>query len=73
MDEALRDSIVAIARRCAEERGWTWQEPIEISPAAEAGQPVWDVRSNAASRGMNVRVVIRRSDLAVIHAGYLKR
>ncbi|HMF98039.1 MAG TPA: hypothetical protein VKE96_27250 [Vicinamibacterales bacterium] len=73
IDQALRDELIEQARRVAEERGWTWREPVDVTEGAHDGEPVWIVRTNVLMRGVNVRVVVRRSDRAVVHAGYLPR
>ncbi len=72
-DAALRDQLIERARKLAEERGWTWREPVEITPAAHREEPVWVIRTNVLMLGQNVRVVLRRSDHAILEAGYLPR
>ena len=73
LDANLRDQLVEQARKVAEERGWTWREPVEVTPSAERGEPVWIVRTNVMMRSPSVRIVLRRSDRALVHAGYLPR
>lgn len=72
-DPVLREQLIERARTLAVDRGWTWRDPIEITAAAHRGEPVWEVRSNALTLGQNVRVVLRRSDHAILEAGYLSR
>ena len=73
IDATLRDELITQARAVAEERGWPWREPVEVSEAAHNGEPVWAVRTNAGMRGASVRILLRRSDRAVVHTGYLPR
>jgi hypothetical protein len=61
------------ARKIAEERGWTWCEPVELTPSAEQGEPVWVLKTNVMMRSPSVRIVFRESDHAVIQTGYLPR
>jgi hypothetical protein len=73
IDATLRDALIEQARRVAEERGWTWREPVDVAEAAHESEPVWVVRSNSLMRSPSVRIVVRRSDRAVVHAGYMPR
>jgi hypothetical protein len=73
IDAVLRDELTGQARRVAEERNWTWREPVEVTEGAHEGEPVWIVRTNTLMRGSNVRILLRRSDHVVVHAGYLPR
>jgi len=73
IDAALRDSLIEQARQVAADRGWTWREPIDVTEGAQGGEPVWIVRTNAMMRGASARIVVRRSDRAVVDAGYLPR
>lgn len=68
-----RQQLIDKARRLAEERGWTWHEPVEVSAGTYKGELVWIVRTNVLMRGPSVRVMLRRSDASVVHAGYLPR
>jgi hypothetical protein len=72
-DNLLRDKLIERARKLAIERGWTWHEPVEITAIAYGREPAWVIRTNALVRGQNMRVVLRRSDHAVLEAGYLPR
>jgi hypothetical protein len=72
-DDTLRAQLISRAQKLAEERGWTWLDPVEVTSAAHRGHPVWIIRTNAVSRGRNARIVLRQSDHAVIQAGYLSR
>jgi hypothetical protein len=69
----LEKSLIALARSSAEKRGWVWREPVDISSEIHEGSAVWIVRSNAMMRSPSIRVWIRKSDLTVVHAGYLPR
>jgi hypothetical protein len=73
VDAVLRDQLIAEAKRIADQRGWTWREPIEVTEEAYANEPVWVVRTNVLMLGQSVRIVLRRSDRTVVHAGYLPR
>lgn len=73
LDPSVRDQLIEQARKLAEERGWTWRDPVEVTAAAEKGEPVWVVRSNILMRSPSVRIVLRKSDHSVVHAGYLPR
>lgn len=73
LDSDLRDKLIGQARKLADEQGWTWQEPVEVKSGVERGEPVWIIRTNVLMFGRNVRIVLRQSDLLVIHAGFLPR
>ena len=73
LDSNLRDQLIQQVRRLAAERGWTWREPVEVTAAADSGEPVWVVRTNVLMRSPSVRIVLRRSDHSLVHAGYLPR
>lgn len=72
-DDTLRAQLISLAQKLAEERGWTWLDPVEVTSAAHGGDRVWIIRTNAISLGRNVRIILRQSDHAVIQAGYLSR
>ena len=72
-DPELRDQLVTYARTVALERHWPWQEPVEVTSAVEAREAVWVIHSNVLVRGMNVRVVVRRSDHSLVQANFLPR
>jgi hypothetical protein len=67
-DPGTREQVIEKARKLVEERGWMWRDPVEVSASDYKGEPVWDVRVNTLSRGMNAWVVLRRSDHSIIHA-----
>ena len=73
IDEPLREALIAQARQVAEERGWSWREPVEVVEGAHGTEPVWIVRTNALMRSPSVRIELRRSDRTLVHAGYLRR
>jgi hypothetical protein len=73
VDSMLQTNLIALARSVAEEHGWVWREPADISSEIHEEDSVWIVRSNAMMRSPSIRVWIRKSDLAVVHAGYLPR
>jgi len=73
IDPQLEAQLVEAAQKLAGERGWTWREPVEVGSAAEGGEPVWVLRTNALMRSPSVKIVFRKSDLSVVRAGYLPR
>ena len=73
LDPNLRDQLIDKARQLAAERGWTWREPVEVTAAAERGEPVWVVHTNVLMRSPSVRIVLRQSDHGLVRAGYLPR
>lgn len=73
LDPSLRDQLIEEARKLADERSWTWREPVEVTSAVERGEPVWVVRTNVLMRSPSVRIVLRKSDHSAVHTGYLPR
>ena len=73
LDSDLRDKLIVQARKLADERGWTWREPVEVTSGLDQGKPVWVIHTNVLMRSPSVRIVLRQSDLAVIRVGYLPR
>jgi hypothetical protein len=73
MDQELSNQLTEIARCHAEERGWTWRGEVKITDESFKGEAVWAVHSNAMMRGINARILIRKSDLAIVHSGYMPR
>ena len=73
LDCNLRDKLIGQARKLADERGWTWREPVEVASGVDRGEPVWVIRTNILMLSPSVRIVLRQSDFAVIHVGYLPR
>ena len=70
-EDALR-----IARAVAEEKGWPWLEPVMVSRRRAFlffGAAHWEVRTNAGSLGMNVRVEIDDTTGKVRQKGFLPR
>ncbi len=65
--------LLALGRQVAAERGWSWREPVDVRAAVEQGEPAWVLRTHHLMRGSNVRLVFRRSDLALLDAGWLPR
>jgi hypothetical protein len=72
-DTSTREQVIEKARKLAEERGWTWLNPAEVTADSNEGDPVWVVRTSVWAMGRNVRVVLRRSDHSVVGAGYHPR
>jgi hypothetical protein len=73
LDPVVRAQLVEQARKLADERAWTWREPVEVTAAAYGGEAVWVVRTNVLMLSPSVRIVFRRSDHSLVHAGYLGR
>jgi hypothetical protein len=73
-DADLRELVLAAARQYADERGWKWLTPVEVTLTKNVPDDRrWTVKTNAFAVGMNARIVIRERDLAVLEAGYLPR
>ncbi len=73
LDMNLREQLIDQTQKLAQERGWTWREPVEITSGFTQGEPVWIIRTNALMLSPSVRVIFRQSDLSVIRVGYLPR
>jgi hypothetical protein len=75
MDEKeLRAKLLEVARHYADERAWSWVEPVELVMATSGPEGrIWSLRTNVQARGRNIRMRIRESDLAVIDAAFLPR
>ena len=50
------DEAIVRAREIANERGWTWQEPVNVTVEGFLGRKSLHVWSNANSRGCNVSI-----------------
>ena len=71
-----RDEAIARARALAQERGWTWHEPVNADLGRAwvvLGARRWTVTSNAGSLGTNVHVVLDDATGAVIRAAFWPR
>jgi hypothetical protein len=73
VEPELSSQLIRRARDLSIDRGWPWREPVAVTAATEVGQPVWIVESNYMMRGANIRIVLRRSDHALVRAGILPR
>lgn len=64
-----------IAREAAEKHGWTWKEPIRVTPSRNSRKGVrpWWVWSNADCLGMNVSVLVHPDTGEVLRAGVAPR
>jgi hypothetical protein len=65
--------VLEIARRYADERGWTWREPVNVRPVRHEGAAAFRVDTHVGFRGVNARIVVRAADGSVLDAGYLPR
>jgi hypothetical protein len=73
LDQKLREQLIEQARKIANERRWTFQEPIELNASTDGKERVWIIRSNAAMRGQNAQIILRQSDHSLLRADYLPR
>jgi hypothetical protein len=64
---------VEIAREIAEKNGWTWKQPIQVTPRKFRRVQSWWVRSNANCFGMNVGVLVHTETGEVLEAGFAPR
>ena len=71
-----REEALDRARALADERGWPWREPVEVSRTRSLivfGRERWLVTTHVGFRGGNVRIEIDAGSGAVVSAGYLPR
>ena len=74
LTEETRQKFIAVGKAVAAAQGWPWIEPVEVRlDRTTSDQRFWTIRTNASSRGRNIRLLIRESDLAVIEAAFLPR
>lgn len=70
------DDAIARARRCAEERGWVWCEPVRVTRSRAfvlLGRVRYQVWTNAEMRGTNARIVVDAEDGSIVEAHWLPR
>ena len=69
------EDMISIARGIAQERGWSWQEPVRVRRFREGfwGPRRCEVVTNSDSRGTNVRVVFDEDTGAVVDSRFLPR
>jgi len=70
------ENAIECARRCAEERGWAWREPVLVTRSRTfvfVGRVRYEVRTNAEMRGSNARIVVDAEDGSIIEAHWLPR
>ncbi len=73
-DEPLSElEVLAVARRYADERGWTWREPVTVRAVRHVGAAAYRVDTHIGFLGMNARIVVSAADGSVLDAGYLPR
>ena len=65
--------ILEVARRYADQRGWTWLDPVEIRAVSWASLPAFQVDTNVGNRGLNISIILDAADGSVMHAGFLPR
>lgn len=70
-----RDQALERARTIALEHCWMWIEPVRAVRVRPwlVGRPIWEVTSNAGSRGCNVRVVFDDETGLVRYKGFAQR
>ena len=70
-----REDAIARARALADERGWTWLEPVAArrERAWLVGKRRWTVITNIEQIGASVRVVLDDATGAIVQAGFLPR
>jgi len=74
LTEETRRKFIVVGKAVAAARGWPWIEPVEVRlDRTTSDQRFWTIRTNALSKGRNIRLLIRESDLAVIEAAFLPR
>ena len=67
-----RDDAIAVARAFAQEKGWSWVEPIAIARRRRyllLGPVEWHVVSRSNARGSNVRISIDDASQKIISSG----
>ena len=72
------EDAIEHARRCAEERGWAWREPVGVTRSPTFAflgrvRVRYEVRTNAEMRGRNARIVVDAEDGSIIEAHWLPR
>ncbi len=70
------DEALAAAKAVAEANQWPWLEPVTISKRRRyllAGPVEWNITTNAAARGGNVRIGIDDGSGALLYAGLAPR
>jgi hypothetical protein len=70
------EEAIERARRCAEERGWVWREPVIVKRLRAfvlVGRVRYEVRTNAEMRGNNARIVVDAEDGSIAEAHWLPR
>jgi len=74
-DDQVKEAVLGAAQRYAEDKGWPWLSPIEVTLTRSAAREdrQWTVKTNAFAVGRNARIVVREHDLVVVDAGYLPR
>jgi hypothetical protein len=70
-----REDAIARARALADERGWTWLEPVGArrGRAWLVGKRRWTVTTNIEHIGASVLVVLDDATGAIVRAGFLPR
>lgn len=75
MTISVEDAIER-ARRCAEDRGWLWREPVRVTRSRAfvvLGRVRYEVWTNAEMRGSNARIVVDAEDGSIVEAYWLPR
>jgi hypothetical protein len=65
--------IINQARKIVKEQGWVWKEPVGVDYDDDVEDtPVWVIYTNALSRGGNIIIRLRQSDLEVVKINYVR-
>ena len=66
---------IRLAKQLAEEKGWGWLDPAHATLRRPWFGPVgrWEILSNAAGKGPQVRVILDAQSGQVIEKGYIPR
>ena len=65
--------LLELARAHAEQRGWTWREPVQTRLVTWKGIDACQIDTHVGFRGVNVSVVVAVADGAILHASYMPR
>jgi hypothetical protein len=70
-----RNQAIEIARKCADENGWGWTEPLHVIERRRwfGGLDRYEIASDPAIRGTKVRIVIDAATGEIRSKGYVPR
>jgi hypothetical protein len=64
---------IELARQHAEQRGWTWREPVQTRRVKWKGLDACQIDTHVGFRGVNVSVVVAVADGSILNATYMPR